>query len=139
MTMRASVKGALDARPGPIDERDRAAADLAVHYATLIDAAAPAGRYATALRWLANADCESDADLRAKETIRMALARHSVASDLGPKLLAALTELGLTPRARAAATEGVKPSGQPTSALDQLAERRRSRTGRTPNLDPAAP
>jgi hypothetical protein len=44
---------------------------------------------------------------------------------LGPKLLAALDALGMTPRARAAATKGATSVG--TNPLDQLRERRTRR------------
>lgn len=56
-------------------------------------------------------------------------------SKLGPALLAALTALGMTPAARKA----VKTDGQPAAnPLDQLAAAR-SRRGRTPAVDAAAP
>jgi len=60
---------------------------------------------------------------------------------LGPKLLAALVELGMTPRARAAATKGgPKDAGDSNrSSLDELRERRerRARAHATAPVDPA--
>lgn len=53
---------------------------------------------------------------------------------LGPKLLAVLDSLGLTPKARAAQKGGAddKPTSSP---LDQLRERRRARQRDTTDLD----
>lgn len=136
MTMRARVRAALDAQK-PAD-RDVAAAELALNYARLMDAAAPRARYATALRWLEGLDIESEDGERARDVIRAALAEHSVASDLGPKLLAALTELGLTPRARADVAKGGNDGKPAAGALDQLALRRAGR-GRPTGVDAGAP
>lgn len=58
---------------------------------------------------------------------------------LGPLLLAALEALLMSPRARAAVKKAVtsdKPSANP---LDDLAARRRARTGPAPTMDSAAP
>lgn len=55
-------------------------------------------------------------------------------TDLGPRLLAALDALGLTPKARTAITKG--GAGAPaTNPLDQLRARREHRTG----IDGSAP
>lgn len=85
--------------------RFAAASALARHYAELLDHAAPDRAYVKALRLLQPA-MERYADdldppavrefLEAWERVSTALAEHSVASDLGPKLLAALDKLGLT-------------------------------------------
>ena len=115
------------------DDRDGAALALALTYAGLIDNAAPAGKYAAALRWLRTSD---DVPSTHQRTIVAALSAHSVASDLGPKLLAALESLQLTPRARAAAqnaSTGDQPSVNP---IDQLADRRRNRAA---PMDATAP
>lgn len=45
-------------------------------------------------------------------------------TDAGPKLLAALTALQMTPAARAAATKGARPTASP---LDELRARRAAR------------
>lgn len=50
---------------------------------------------------------------------------HATAMELGPKLLAALEALLLTPRSRAAGPKEVTPN---VSKLDQLAERRRAKS-----------
>ena len=58
---------------------------------------------------------------RSMRKIADALGRHSVMSDLGPKLLAALTALGLTPAGRGA-KGGIGVIG--SSKLDELRARR---------------
>lgn len=106
-----------------IEPKDAAAAQLARHYAELIDNAAPSKKYAKALDWLATVESESPNADEHERTICAALAEHSVASDLGPKLLAALTSLGMTP----AAAGGVvvpPPASKPKSPLDELRQRR---------------
>jgi hypothetical protein len=47
-------------------------------------------------------------------------------ADLGPKLLAALQQLGMTPSARKAAVKGA-PEGEKRSPLDELRARRAAR------------
>jgi hypothetical protein len=89
---------------------DGGAVALAVRYAELMDEAVAAQKYTKALR-LIGAAVESRADdmlptdaqqlMNAWDQISSALAEHSVASDLGPKLLAALTALGATVSGRA--------------------------------------
>ena len=115
------------------DDRDGAALALALTYAGLIDNAAPAGKYAAALRWLTTSD---DVPATHERTILAALSAHSVASDLGPKLLAALEQLQLTPRARAAAQKASTDDQPRTNPIDQLAGRRR---GRAQAVDATAP
>lgn len=57
---------------------------------------------------------------------------------LGPPLLAALEALGMSPRARAAATRGGKPDdAERKSPLDELRERRARKNG-APALDATA-
>lgn len=90
-----------------LDAVDAAAVALARRYAALIDNAAPDAKYREPLRKLGAAiDPADTAALDALDRIRDALAEHSVASDLGPKLLAALSALGATPAARAARKGG---------------------------------
>jgi hypothetical protein len=48
--------------------------------------------------------------------------------ELGPKLLAALEALGMSPRARSAATRGA-PGGTGPNPLDELRQRRAGRAG----------
>jgi hypothetical protein len=106
--MRAAVEAALAGRVGSVDPRDAGVEQLAQHYAQLVDDAEPAAKYTKPLRLIATA-CAGAQDPEAGlafDTIRAALAAHSVASDLGPKLLAALDALGLTPKARAAGGKG---------------------------------
>jgi hypothetical protein len=137
MSLREEVEAALDAEPIP--NRDRATAALALTYANLIDQAAPAAKYTKALTWLGRLhyDDEDEDAARHVDTIRIALAEHSVASDLGPKLLAALDALLLTARARAAAKKAVTPDDKPASPIDELAAAR-ARLGHPQAVDTAA-
>lgn len=121
-TLAYSVRQAVKAAGA--DQRDQATVALAIAYARLIDDAAPDKKYAAALRWLDRIPVEDPAQEALREIIAVALAQHTVASDLGPKLLSALEALVLSPRARAAAKKAVldvKPAG---SKLDELAARR---------------
>lgn len=130
--MLAAVRAALRGRVAA-DPRDKAAEKLALAYAGLIDAAAPAAKYRKALAALGRAvELSGDEDApEALEVVRQALAEHSVASDLGPKLLASLTSLGLTVAARGGDQKGAggKPSGQPkpTNPLDRIKQQREKR------------
>lgn len=134
-----------------IGSQGAAAIALARRYARLLDEAAPAAKYRDALGimgralehyresepWAAAEARRIDA---ARATIDTALAEHSVASDLGPKLLATLTALGLV--LAAAATPGkAKPNDQPTGTTpeDELASLRAARIGRAQAVDTAAP
>ena len=80
----------------PLDVRDRAAADLAISYAKAID--------------------ERDWADKLRDPL----------AELGPKLLAALTSLGLTPAARKSIV-GDKPEAPKVSPLDELRRKRAER------------
>ena len=130
------VTDALAAQPA--ENRDAATAELARTYARLIDAAAPAAKYTAALDWLAHQGAEDrDADKHIR-TITAALAAHSVASDLGPKLLAALEALQMSPRARSAVQRGGSDDKPSVNPLDQLAARHAGRSN-PQTLDATAP
>lgn len=114
------------------DQRAPAAA-LALVYAESIDEAThvPLGlaaaldqlRLAAALADEAgSADKPTDEHMRAYRKVADALAAVTVASDLGPKLLASLDALLLTPKARAAAGAAVG-AVTPASPLQRLRER----------------
>lgn len=126
--MAAAVGQALTSRKDP-DPRDGGAAALALHYAGLMDAAAPAAKYRRHLevvsRALAGAPLEEDDPEEALQAIATALAEHTVASDLGPKLLAVLGGLGLTTAARGISRGEVK-SG-PRNPLQVLKQQRTER------------
>jgi hypothetical protein len=124
-------------RDQPVEARDAATAEIARMYARLIDNAAPAAKYRKALDWLAQVRTDDEKADEHMAVIAVALAQHSVASDLGPKLLAVLDALQMSPRARNAAKKAVADAVQP-DPLDQLAERRAGRRHPTP-VDPAAP
>jgi hypothetical protein len=115
------------------EQRDAGTVALARRYAALIDAAAVAAKYRRSLEavrsaLLASESLEAEDALEHFNKLADALAEHSVASDLGPKLLAALTSLGLTPAGRG--VKGVANAGTVASALDELKARRASRAER---------
>lgn len=106
--MSRSVDEALET--APVLPRDAGAVELARRYAALIDDAAPSAVYTRHLRALNGALIGADdAAKEAYVKISEALSAHSVASDLGPKLLAVLTSLGMTAAGRSA--KGGAPDG----------------------------
>lgn len=99
---------------------DGAARSLALRYALLMDDAQAADKYTKALRLCGEAIASRADDMpitageqlmSAWDKLSSALAEHSVASDLGPKLLAALTALGMTPAGRAQKAAPTTPEG----------------------------
>jgi hypothetical protein len=114
--------------------RDGGAVALAKRYATLIDDAAPLAKYREPLRALRRAvdECSDPRAGKELDKIEAALAAHSVASDLGPKLLDVLRQLGLTVAGRPAAKEGGAPGAAVASAIDEFTERRQRRSGERP-------
>ncbi len=126
----------------PADQATRA---LAIRYAELLDDAAVAEKYARAGKACGDAiqiqsehlsQTASDQLLNSWTRIESALAEHTVASDLGPKLLAALQQLGMTPAARkdvvsgkAGAAAPAPEQEQPKTALELARERAARRNG----------
>lgn len=120
------------------DPRDPAAA-LALTYARQIDTAThvPFGLTAALdqLRRAAEqADAHDDKHTRAFRKVAATLSAVTVTSDLGPKLLAALDALLLTPKARATvdkALDKITHADSPLAALrteeDELGKRRATR------------
>lgn len=112
---------------------DAGAAALARQYAALIDAAQPSAIYARHLAALKRAlDALADMDVEGDylghfDKITAALSAHSVASDLGPKLLAVLASLGLTVAGRGS-KGGDQNASVGDSPLDELRARRTTRT-----------
>lgn len=121
-----AVADALDT--APVLPRDAGATALARRYAALLDEAAPASKYREpldAIREAIDVLYRLDplvAGQLDKPFARIvdALGAHSVASDLGPKLLAVLTALGMTAAGRSA--KGGAPDGP--KVPDQLGELR---------------
>lgn len=112
-------------------DRDRAAVQLAKRYAALIDEATPASKYRDPMRLInrsLNPGDEQAAQAFAK--IADALAAHSVMSDLGPKLLAVLTALGMTPAGRGVKAPPAEPDDKPKGKSDELRQRREDRERR---------
>lgn len=113
-----------------VEPKDEAAAALARHYASLIDNSAPAAKYDKAIAWLVlGASQEDDNADTYTRVITIALSEHSSASDFGPKLLAALTALGMTPAAAGVAVP--QPGAVPRSPLDELRKRRQDKAAGT--------
>jgi hypothetical protein len=123
-----------------------AAVALARRYAALLDEPAPAAKYRRHLRVLAAAakvameqartDRDETAIAEMVEAVTTALAEHSVASDLGPKLLATLQGLGMVlPAVKAPTSDG--PATAATSARDELKARRATRADRAKAVDAA--
>lgn len=128
------------------DNRAPAAA-LAVVYAERIDESGHVGlALANALEQLKQAakladeantnDRVDDRNMTAFRKVQAALSAVTVASDLGPKLLAALDALLLTPKARAAVGDQLPPAAPVTNPLgvlrseeDEVAKRRAKRAG----------
>lgn len=111
-------------------KRDAGAVALLRTYADLIDDAGVPGKYADALDWVigvaaASEDRNADKHSRA---ILLALSHQTAASDLGPKLLAAMEALQLTPRARKAASPADARNGA-ANPIDELRDKRRRRAG----------
>jgi hypothetical protein len=104
--------------------RDLGAVALARRYAALIE---DAERIALELAAIRPED-EAQADQLARLTARVDA--QVVAADLGPKLLAALAALGMTPAARASVTKGGTP-GVGTPSGDALARLRAERNRAT--------
>ncbi len=102
---------------------DAAAVALARRYAALIDNAAVASKYREPLRYLrAVVTAYGDEDaVKHLDKIADALAAYSVASDLGPKLLTALTALGMTTAGRnVGGAKGGESGGGIAARLDEF-------------------
>jgi hypothetical protein len=126
--MRDQVDAALADTPPA--GRDAGAVELTRTYADLIDDAGVPGKYAEALDWLmaAAASSEDRAADKHSRAILLALSHQTTTSDLGPKLLASMEALQLTPRARKAAAPGSDRNGV-KSPIDELRDKRRRRAG----------
>lgn len=129
MRLAESVDAAL---PGSTEP----AAVLALAYADAIDEASHVPlALAEALDLLRTAAAITDAGeedggdraSRAFRQVEAAVATVTVLDKLGPKLLAALDALLVTPKAKAAITGRLESAGQPDSPLDELRNRHDSR------------
>jgi hypothetical protein len=135
VTARAPMTRAVAAalREAKPEKLDAGAVQLARKYAGLIDNAAVAAKYRKPLEAVRSAllgahTLEAEDAIDSFNKIADALAEHSVASDLGPKLLATLTSLGLTPAGRGA--KGGQNGVPVANPLDELKARRASRAER---------
>jgi hypothetical protein len=121
--MTGPTLGALDEAltTAPVLPRDAAAVELARRYAALLDESSPLEAYRvplTRLRRLVDR-MGDERDKAAFGAMADALGRHSTASDLGPKLLAVLSALGMTVAGRA-----VRGASGASAVPDQLSELR---------------
>lgn len=118
----------------PLTVSDNAAAALVRHYAALMDHAV-ALRDEVDLAWGSLSVDDIDGRRRLVK-LEAAVSAQAVASDLGPKLLAALTALGCTPAGR-----GVKGQEKPVAtdpkrvAHDEIKARRERRQNGTAAMD----
>ena len=112
-------------RSAPPAPRDAAAVALAKRYAGLIDEAAALADA------LAKVRPEDESDVRQLASLRARVDAHAVASDLGPKLLAALAALALTTSARAGTAKGGDGGDVRSAADDALARLRAKRATRS--------
>lgn len=137
-----AVTAAIDAREES-DPRDVGLVALAQHYAALIDDAAPSAPLGNAIEKVCAFIPDEPRVRVAWQKIVDALGAASAASDFGPKLLAALDALDLSPRARKVVAktekgtekEDVKPR---INTLDELRERRGTRARRAAAVDTTA-
>ena len=104
-------------------DRDAAAVALAKRYAALLDDAERLAEMAALV------EPETDTQARKLASLEIAVDAQSVTSDLGPKLLAVLTALGMTPAGRGV-KGGAQGAGTPgSSKFDELRARRERPTG----------
>lgn len=114
---------------------------LARRYAALLDEATPAGKYRRPLALLQRVAEHfrttvnlSPVDERALDeavnTITDALSQHSVASDLGPKLLSALERLNMTLTKTDTKPTATEAPSDASSVRDELKAKRRERQNR---------
>jgi len=109
-------------------DADAATVALAKRYAAELDGAAVVStRMAKALRQLARAEISTEL-YEQFEALATRIEEVNVAATVGPKLLAALEQLQLTPKARNAVAQGGGGVSAGSSALDQLRARRENRT-----------
>jgi hypothetical protein len=138
MTVRGPLERAVRSavRAQQLTPADRAAVELAATYARRIDAGQDLEyRTARLLDRVADLDAELADEV---DRLRVATSMANTTATFGPKLLAALDALALTPRARAAITKGVtgdKPAADP---IDELRARRAARQHHAPAVDPAS-
>jgi len=127
-----ALASALDAVT--VDDRDQAAVQLARRYAELLDEPGVPAKYRDQLRQISaaisyadNNGFETERAELAMEKIVTALSEQTVASDLGPKYLAALTALGMTPAGR---KEKGGEKNDPANPLDEIERQREKREAR---------
>lgn len=139
--MRTAVAKAIQS--ATIDPRDAGAAALLERYADLLDAPGLPTKYRKHLavigRAITGQGLDEDDPHEAFDSIKAALSEQSVSSDLGPKLLAGLSALGLTLAGRG--ERGKEAPGVPDPVIgahDEIKERR-ARKNAAASLDSTTP
>lgn len=132
MKLQTATRRAI--RQVDLDPRDVAAAELALEYARQIDAAHQVR--ASLVKVLREVE-ELDVDVHDRLLpLATRIEQVHVVGLLGPKLLGALVELGLSPRTRASLMRGAQ-RGSRRSPLDEIRARRAARQHDTAPVDPA--
>lgn len=121
---------------GRIGVKDVAAAELCRHYAALIDDAERLAMEAE-LVW-AELDLEDIDGRRRLAKLETIVSARTTASDLGPKLLAGLTALGLTLAGRGAKGDASNVPDPKRASHDEIAARRAQRKHDAPAPDATA-
>lgn len=130
---------AASLRATPPQKQDAGVVALAKTYAALLDDAA--ALHAAAIIVLEEWDREDPIGRAHVQKLADALAARQAVNDLGPKLLAALQALNLTPAARGREIKGVPARDPVADELARLRDRRRRGAGQPAAEDqhPAAP
>lgn len=117
--------------------KDAAAGALAVTYAKAID---EANVVAASLSKVLREVAELDGDVYDRLLpLAVRIERTHVLATLGPKLLATMDALLITPKARSALQKGVKDAGKRRNPLSELRARRAARVDNAQAVDPTAP
>jgi hypothetical protein len=103
---------------GPVDD---SAAQLALRVAQELDSAAWAERAADkVLQAVIDDGVMEGEELEAVQALRAKLAARVAVSDLGPKLLSVLTEIGATPMSRARIAKLVPAAAKPAQGRERM-------------------
>lgn len=125
-------------RAQPAATQDAATVALAKRYALELDDADVISTAATkALRQLSKADIEDDL-FEKFEALAARIEKIHVAATIGPKFLAALEQLGLTPKARNAILSTPGGGGGNDGGTTPLGHLRAIGSNRAPAVDPSA-
>lgn len=137
-TVRRALRSVKDPSP-----QDVAAAELAITYAKAIDAAGVIAVSMPEMLKMLDEVAGIDNEIHDRLTRLLPAAAQveqaAVLASLGPKLLATMDALLITPKARAAVQRGVKDAAKRSNPLDALRARRAARVDNSAPVDPSAP